>query len=170
MPTRNDAKAAEPPAEGPEAAGGPDIGRILTTLDQVFSTFRTQLQDEAPKAFDGAAKVAVDTFNDIVAGLKFKSLPAALTIVAKPISATEIELTWTDDTLNVDGYRVRRCQGQYCTDFVEVRQLSPTARSFQDAGLFASTTYRYQLVAFNLRGETPSNSVTVTTKPAAART
>ena len=169
MPTRDDAKAAEQPAEAPEAAGGPGIGRILTTLDQVFSTFRAQLQEEAPKAFDGAAKVAVDTFNDIGAGLKFKSLPAALTIAAKPISATEIELTWTDDTLNVDGYRVRRCQGQYCTDLVEVRQLSPTARSFRDVNLSASTTYRYQLVAFNFRGETPSNLVAATTKAAAAR-
>jgi len=169
MPARNDPQATEQATETPEALKGPDIGRVLATLDQVFSTFRAQLQDEAPKTFDGAAKVAVDTFNDIVAGLKFKSLPASLKIAAKTLSSTEIELTWTDDTLNADGYRVRRCQGQACTDFAEVRELSPTARLFRDAGLSAGTTYRYQLVAFNLRGETPSNSVTVTTKPAEAR-
>jgi hypothetical protein len=169
MPTRNDPKAAAQATEAPEAARGPDIGRVLEALDQVFSTFRAQLQDEAPKPFEGAAKVAVDTFNDIVAGLKFKSLPIALKIAASPISTTEIELTWTDDTLNADGYRVRRCQGQYCTDFFEVTTLAPTVRSFRDTNLSASTAYRYQLVAFNLRGETPSNIVTVTTKATAAR-
>jgi hypothetical protein len=169
MPTSNDPKDAQQAPQAPEAASGPDMGSVLATLDQVFSTFRAQLQDEAPEPFDGAAKVAVDTFNDIVAGLKFRPLPAAPEIAAKPISSTEIELTWTDDTLNADGYRARRCQGQDCTDFVEVRQLSPTARSFGDANLSVRTTYRYQLVAFNLRGETPSDPVTVTTKATAAR-
>jgi hypothetical protein len=164
MPASNDPKAAERATGAPEAASGPDIGSVLATLDQVFSTFRAQLQDEAPEPFEGAAKVAVDTFNDIVAGLNFRSLPAAPEIAAKPISSTEIELTWTDDTLNAEGYRVRRCQGRDCTDFVEAgQQLSPTARSFLDASLSASTTYRYQLVAFNFRGETPSDPVTVTT-------
>ena len=116
MPTSNDPKDAQQAPQAPEAASGPDMGSVLATLNQVFSTFRAQLQDEAPEPFDGAAKVAVDTFNDIVAGLKFRSLPAAPEIAAKPISSTEIELTWTDDTLNADGYRVRRCQGQDCTD------------------------------------------------------
>jgi hypothetical protein len=171
MPIRNESKTAEQPTEASEAASGPDIGRVLTALDQVFSTFRAQLQDEAPKPFEGAAKAAVDTFNDIVAGLKFKSVPIALKIAASPISTTEIELTWTDDTLNADGYKVRRCEGQYCTDFVEVgQQLLPTARLFRDADRSASTTYRYQLVAFNFRGQTPSNIAAVTTKATAAHT
>ena len=164
MPTSDDPKVAQQAPQAPEAASGPDIGSILTTLDQVFSTFRAQLQDEALEPFEGAAKVAVDTFNDIVAGLNFRSLPAAPEIAAEPISSTEIELTWTDDTLNAEGYTVRRCQGRDCTNFVDVKQLSPTVRSFRDASLSASTTYRYQLVAFNLRGETPSDPVTVTTK------
>jgi hypothetical protein len=164
MPTTNDPNAAEQATEAPDVASRHDIGRVLTTLDQVFSTFRAQLQDEAPKPFDGAAKVAVDTFNDIAAGLKFKSLPASLKIAAKPISSTESELTWTDDTLNADGYQLKRCRGEYCTDLVEVRQLPSTARSFRDVNLAAGTTYRYQLVAFNPRGETPSNTVTVATE------
>jgi hypothetical protein len=135
----------------------------LNTLEQVFSTFKTQLQEEEPKPFDGAAKIAVDTFNDIEAGLKFKSRPNALNISAKPISLTEIELTWTDDTANADGYEVKRCEGQGCQGFVQIRLLSPSVRSFRDVNLFGNITYRYQLVTFNSRGETPSNIVSVTT-------
>lgn len=169
MSTSNDPKPAEQAPQPPEAASGSDMGSVLATLDQVFSTFRAQLQDQAPEPLDPAAQLALDTFNEIVAELNFRPLPPTLEIAAKPISSTEIELTWTDDALNADGYRVRRCQGQDCTDFVEVSQLAAAARSFRDTNLSASTTYRYQLVAFNLRGEAPSEPVTVTTKAAGAR-
>lgn len=163
MPAKDNPKTEEQTHEAPEAARGSDMHRVLSTLDHVFSTFRTQLQDEAPKPFDGAAKIAVDTFNDIAAGLKFKSLPTAIKITASPISLTEIELTWTDNTVNADGYNVKRCQGRDCNDFVEVRQLSPSVRSFRDTNLSGNTTYRYQLVSFSFRGETLSNIVHVTT-------
>jgi hypothetical protein len=163
MPARDNPRTEEQTYEGPESARGSDMQRLLTTLDQVFSTFKTQLRDEAPKPFNPAAQVAVDTFNDIVAGLKFRSLPTALKIAARPILPTKIELTWTDDTLNVDGYRVKRCEGQYCEDLVEVIKLSANVRCFQDVSLSPNTTYRYQLVSFNSRGETPSNTVNVTT-------
>jgi hypothetical protein len=163
MPARDNPRTEEQTYEGPESARGSDMQRLLTTLDQVFSTFKTQLRDEAPRPFNPAAQVAVDTFNDIVAGLKFRSLPTALKIAARPILPTKIELTWTDDTLNVDGYRVKRCEGQYCEDLVEVIKLSANVRCFQDVSLSPNTTYRYQLVSFNSRGETPSNTVNVTT-------
>ena len=163
MPAKDNPKGEEQTPETAEAARGSEMHRVLATLDQVFSTFRTQLREEASKPFDGAAKVAVDTFNDILAGLKFKSLPAALQITAKPISLTEIEITWADDTANADGYRVKRCEGQYCQDLDEVSQLPASARSFRDVNLSGNTTYRYQVITFNSRGETPSNIINVTT-------
>src|SRR5262249_25571970 len=87
MTTKDNRTAEAKTNKAPEAARVSDMHEVLTTLEQVFSTFRTQLQNEAPKPFEGgAAKVAVDTFNDIVAGLKFKSLPSALTIAARATS------------------------------------------------------------------------------------
>jgi hypothetical protein len=159
-------QASQPPATTGQAS---DMRKLLVTLDEVFSTFGNQLKDETPPPFDGNAKVAVDVFNDIVAGLRLKFLPQALKIGGRAVSLTEIELTWTDDTNNADGYKVKRCQGQNCSDLVEVRQLSPAVRSFLDVNLAPYTTYRYQVVAFNFRGETSSNIVdvtTATTKPA----
>ena len=163
MPNKDNPKTEERTGESQEGSRGSDMQRVLSTLEHVFSTFRNQLQNEAPKPFDGAAKIAVDEFNDIVAGLKFKSVPAALTIVARPVSLTEIELTWTDNTANADGYIVKRCEGAYCNDLDEISQLSPNVRSFRDVSLSGNTTYRYQLVTFNFRGETASNIVSVTT-------
>src|SRR5512144_2357528 len=118
MPAGDNPENQEQTDEAPGAARGPDVDTVLTTLNQVFSTLRTQLQDQVPTPFSPAAEVAVATFNDIVADLRFDLgfSPSALVIAARPISLTEVELTWTDDTVNADGYGVNRCQGQSCED------------------------------------------------------
>src|SRR6266513_1727858 len=103
--------------EALEVAHRSDKDSVLATLEQVFSTFREQLQTEVPKPFTGNAKSAVDKFNDIVAGLRFEShRPRAIKITAKSLSPTGIELTWEDVAGNADGYRVERCQGYNCQD------------------------------------------------------
>ena len=63
------------------------------------------------------------------------------------MSATQINLTWAvaSDNVGVTGYRVERCQGAGCVNFLEVGQ--PTGASFGDTGLTPSTTYRYQVRA-----------------------
>lgn len=159
MPAKDNVKTEE---QGYRPPDGPDQKGVLNTLNRVFSTFREQLSTEVPKPFTGNAKIAVDTFNDIVAGLKLESgRPRAITIRAAKASATEIDLTWTDDFNNADGYRVERCQGYGCQDFDEIEQLVSSARGFHDANL-SPATYRYKVVAFNARGETVSNTVDVT--------
>src|SRR3979411_2337196 len=135
MAVKDDPKTEEHSSHSPESTQKADMNRVLTTLDQVFSTFRGQLRDETPKPFDGAAKVAVDVFNDIIAGLKFKSLPRALTIYGKAASSTEIDLTWTDDTNNADGYAVKRCQGNNCQNLYEIARLTSGVRTFRDFNL-----------------------------------
>ena len=48
------------------------------------------------------------------------SVPAGLS--ATPVSATQINLAWTasTDNVGVTGYRVERCQGAGCANFVQV--------------------------------------------------
>jgi Fibronectin type III domain len=149
--------------EALEVARGSDKDSVLATLEQVFSTFREQLQTEVPKPFTGNAKNAVDKFNDIVAGLRFEShRPRAIKIAAKSLSPTGIELTWEDVAGNADGYRVERCQGCNCQDLDEIARLASTNRSFKDFNLSPTTPYRYRVVAFNFRGETSSKIVDIT--------
>src|SRR5947209_18766111 len=88
---------------------------VLNTLDRVFSTFREQLQSETPNPFNDNAQIAVATFNDIVARLRFETRPGAIQkLEGKLLSSTEIQLTWTDAVGNADGYRVERCLGSGC--------------------------------------------------------
>jgi hypothetical protein len=163
MAAKDNAKTEEHASHHAPESTHRDMDRILTTLDQVFSTFRSQLRDETPKHFDGAAKVAVDVFNDIIAGLSFKSIPRAVTIYGQAVSPREIDLIWTDDANNADGYIVKRCQGNHCHNLEEIVRLTSGARSFPDFDVTSRTSYRYQVVAFNSRGETPSNTVEVGT-------
>ena len=63
------------------------------------------------------------------------------------MSASQINLAWTASTDNVavTGYRVERCLGAACANFVQVA--TPTGASFNDTGLAAATTYRYRVRA-----------------------
>jgi hypothetical protein len=157
MRSKGNPNTEEQESQPLEAARESDMRRLLATLDEVFATFRTQLQGEVPEPFTGAAKTAVDVFNDIIAGLALKSIPISLTIKGERLSQTEVDLTWTDDTNNPDGYRVKRCRGFRCQDLDEYAQLPSNVRIFRDLDAGGDTDYRYQVVAFNARGEASSH-------------
>ncbi len=152
-------------SQQPVAAGqAPDTSKLLDTLTQVFATLQSQLQNQAPKPFDGDAKVAVDKFNDIVLTLQLKFLPEPPTnLEIKPVSPTEIELRWTDgpfDTNNADGFKIFRCQGSNCQDFEEIKPpLLSNTRAYKDNNLSSGTVYRYRLKAFNSRGESAFSQI-----------
>jgi WD40 repeat protein len=71
---------------------------------------------------------------------------------ASATSSTQINLTWTASTDNVavTGYRVERCQGAGCSNFVQIA--APTAASYTDTGLTAETNYRYRVRATDAAG------------------
>ncbi|TME31075.1 MAG: DUF1929 domain-containing protein [Chloroflexi bacterium] len=71
--------------------------------------------------------------------------PTGLTATAA--SPSQINLTWTasTDNVGVTGYLLERCSGSTCTNFIQIA--TPTATSYSDTGLAASTTYRYQVRA-----------------------
>jgi RHS repeat-associated protein len=92
--------------------------------------------------------------------------PSAPTGLAATVaSTTQINLTWTasTDNVGVTGYRVERCQGMGCTNFVEIA--APTATSFSNTGLTAATSYSYRVRATDAAGNLSgySNVVSATT-------
>ena len=76
--------------------------------------------------------------------------PSGLTATAA--GATQINLSWTasTDNVGVTGYRVERCQGASCVNFVQIA--TPTGVSHADSGLTANTTYRYRVRATDAAG------------------
>src|SRR5271169_7123505 len=95
------------------------------------------------------------------------STPANLTATAT--LATQINLSWTasTDNVGVTGYKVERCSGAACANFVQIA--TPTATTFSDTGLTASTSYSYRVRANDAAGNNSAYSNTASaTTPAAS--
>ena len=86
--------------------------------------------------------------------------PAGLTATAT--SSSQINLSWTASTDNVavTGYKLERCTGVSCSTFAEIA--TPTATSYSDTGLSASTSYSYRVRATDAAGNLSSYSATAT--------
>ncbi|MEO8573429.1 MAG: fibronectin type III domain-containing protein [Pyrinomonadaceae bacterium] len=94
------------------------------------------------------------------------TLPAAPAAPAAPsgltgtsISASQINLSWTDNAVNEDGFSVERCSGQTCTNFVQVGTVGPNVNNFANIGLTKNTMYRYRVRAYNAGGNSGYSNI-----------
>ncbi len=95
--------------------------------------------------------------------------PAAPTdLAAEAISSSQINLTWTDNDTTEQGFRIERCTGDGCTEFLQVATVEANVTSYADTGLSASTSYSYRVRAYNAAGSVPSNIVSASTPAAPA--
>ncbi|MGH7462535.1 MAG: S8 family serine peptidase, partial [Longimicrobiales bacterium] len=96
-------------------------------------------------------------------------LPAAPgNLSLSPVSGSQINLAWTDNSTDETGFRVERCQGfmSSCSNFVQVGLAGANVTSHSDTGLAAGTTYTYRVRAYNSAGNSGySNSAEGTTPP-----
>jgi hypothetical protein len=90
--------------------------------------------------------------------------PAAPTnLVATAASATQIDLTWQDNSSNEDNFVLDRCSGATCSIFTPIATLPANTTSYHDQGLTSGTTYRYQVRAHNAEGDSEYSSVATAT-------
>ena len=91
-----------------------------------------------------------ETIATVTADVTPPADPTNLTATA--ISNSQINLAWTasTDDVGVAGYRVERCAGNLCANFVQVA--TPTGVTFGDSGLSASTSYSYRVRAIDAAG------------------
>jgi hypothetical protein len=96
--------------------------------------------------------------------------PAAPTALsANAVSASQINLAWTDNANNEDGFKIERCQGAGCTSFAQIATVGANVTSFNNTGLTASTSYSYRVRANNSAGDSDySNTASATTQAASS--
>jgi YD repeat-containing protein len=84
--------------------------------------------------------------------------PTALS--SSPVSATQINLSWTasTDNVGVTGYRVERCVGVGCSNFAQIA--TPTTASYSNTGLVTATSYSYRVRAADAAGNLSTYSQT----------
>jgi hypothetical protein len=84
---------------------------------------------------------------------------APTNLVANPVSTTQVNLSWTDNSGNEQGFRIERCTGQNCTNFAQIAQVGANVTSFANTGLTANTRYRYRVQAFNASGNSAFSNI-----------
>ncbi|HYO78260.1 MAG TPA: fibronectin type III domain-containing protein, partial [Thermoanaerobaculia bacterium] len=151
-------------------AGCTNFAQIAQTLANVNSYGDTQLSGSTIYRY---RVLAYNSAGAAASNVAEATTPAAVTIpaaaanvIATSISASQINLTWSDSSANEDGFRIERCTGAGCTSFTLIAQPAANATSYSNTGLAASTVYRYRVVAFNSAGGNPSSVAEATTKAA----
>jgi hypothetical protein len=92
-------------------------------------------------------------------------IAAPTALAATVASETQIDLTWTDNATNEDGYRIESCTGAACATFAEVGTVAANVNVFAHTGLTASTSYSYRVRAHNAEGASDfSNTVSASTE------
>jgi hypothetical protein len=91
-------------------------------------------------------------------------------LTAGAASSSQINLAWTDNSDNEDGFRLERCTGTviFCdtnpANFGQIAELPANSNSYNDTGLSASSTFSYRVRAFNGAGNSSySNTAEATT-------
>ncbi len=86
-------------------------------------------------------------------------------LVATTVSSSQINLTWTDNSNNENGFRVE--QSTDGTNFTQIATLASNTISHSATGLTPSTTYTFRVVSFNDAGNSQfSNTASATTSAA----
>jgi len=84
-------------------------------------------------------------------------------LLAAALSATQVRLTWTDNSFNEDGFKIERKTGA-AGAWAQVGTAAADAITADDGGLTESTSYFYRVRAFNNAGDSGySNEAPVTT-------
>jgi hypothetical protein len=80
------------------------------------------------------------------------------------ISTAQINLSWTDNATNEDGYKIERKTGT--GNYAVVGSTSSNMTTFSDLGLTPNTSYTYRVYAYNSAGNSIqySNEVTLSTQ------
>ena len=82
-------------------------------------------------------------------------------LVAAPLSASQISLSWTDNSDNAMGFKIERSNIQD-GGFTQIG--TATSTEFVNSGLTAATTYYYRVRAYNAAGDSAySNTASATT-------
>ena len=88
---------------------------------------------------------------------------APTALIGTVASTTQINLSWTDNATNEDGYKIERKNGT--GSFSVIGSTGSNLTTFNDLGLSPNTAYTYRVYAFNGVGNSLqySNEVTLTT-------
>jgi hypothetical protein len=146
---------------------GSGFAQIATTASGATSYSNPGLQSSTTytyrvRAYNSGGDSAFSNEYSATTGPEEPPSPPS-SVSAAAVSASRIDLTWSDTSSNEIGFRIERCQGVSCT-FSRVATVQAGATSYSDTGLTASSSYSYRLAAESAVGDSAySNIASATT-------
>jgi hypothetical protein len=151
-------------------AGCSNFGQIATVGANVTRFSDTSLAGSTPysyrvRAYNATGESGYSNTASAVTPAA-PALPAApANLAATAISRSQVNLSWADTANNETGFRMERCKGSACTNFVLIATAGANVAGYADTNLAANTTYRYRVYAYNASGNSGySNIATATTR------
>jgi len=140
-----------------ELAVFPNVGTSYQdTTVQPSTTYTYRMRSE------GTSGVLSPYSNETSATTPALPLPPAPILQGTATSSSETHLSWTSTATGVVRFRIER--RTTTAAYSEISQPSPTAASFDDSGLAASTAYLYRMRVETASGISAySNEITITT-------
>jgi len=139
---------------------------VLTTVGTNVTTYH-----DNSVVVNGTYSYRVRATNNVTSST-FTSAATANTILpvdptsptATTISASQVQVTWTDASSNEDGFRLERCSGASCSSFAQIAEVGAGTTLYQDNSVTLGNSYTYRIVAFNVSGTSAfTPTVTATT-------
>jgi len=149
---------------GAEVTPSPKVGANVTAFSDTglaCGTTYTYTVKAVNADGDSAATSAVTVTTPACASGS-PTAPGGLSGVAK--SATQVDLSWTDNSSNETGFRIFR-NG---VELLPSPKGGVNLTTFSDTGLACGTTYSYEVRAVNAAGDSAGTTVTVTTPSCAS--
>jgi len=117
-------------------------------------------------AFNGVGDSAASNTARATTAVPTQAPAAAANVVATAISATRVDLSWTDPGNLEAGFRIERATGT-STTFTAIGSVGANVTSFVDGTTVTGTAYTYRVIAFNAIGDAPVAVSAAVTTPAA---
>jgi fibronectin type 3 domain-containing protein len=87
-------------------------------------------------------------------------------VTASAISSSRIDVSWTDNSNNEDGFKIDRKTGS-TGSYAQLGTVGANVKTYQDTGLAPTTEYFYRVTAYNAAGTSSPSTETSVTTPAA---
>ncbi len=145
------------------SADGENFSQIAVTNSNIETYSNTGLTPDTQYhyrvfAFNNGG----EAYYSEITATTLKTVPAAPTELTLTCNSKDtVSLSWTDNAVNEEGFRIERS-----TDgavFAAVNTLGPGVTSCSDSGLNADTAYWYRVTAYNNGGEASTSIKSVTT-------